>query len=122
MNRLWAWMIIVGIVFGAFNGRMPQMTNAALDAAKEAITLCITMTGVMSFWVGMMEIATQAGIVETASRKMQPVLRFLFPLVKGNNTLLIFTNTAGRTDSPSIELAGTNTSDLSMPIIGRTVN
>ena len=81
MNWLWAGMIIVGIIFGAFNGRMPQMTNAALDPAKEAVTLCITMTGVMSFWVGMMEIATEAGIVETASKKMYPFLRFLFPRI-----------------------------------------
>ena len=81
MNQLWAGMIIVGIIFGAFNGRMPQMTNAALDSAKEAITLCITMTGVMSFWVGMMEIATEAGIVEMASKKMDPFLRFLFPRI-----------------------------------------
>lgn len=81
MNWLWAGMIIVGIIFGAFNGRMPQMTNAALDSAKEAVTLCITMTGVMSFWMGMMEIATEAGLVEMAAKKMYPFLRFLFPRI-----------------------------------------
>lgn len=79
MNYLWAGMIIVGIIFGAFNGKMPEITNAALDSAKEAVTLCITMMGVMSFWVGMMEIATEAGIIEMASKKMQPLIRFLFP-------------------------------------------
>ena len=79
MNYLWAGMIIVGIIFGAFNGKMPEVTNAALDSAKEAVTLCITMMGVMSFWVGMMEIATRAGIIEMASKKMRPLIRFLFP-------------------------------------------
>lgn len=79
MNYLWAGMIIIGIIFGAFNGRMPEVTNEALDSAKEAVTLCITMMGVMSFWVGMMEIATKAGIIEAASKKMRPMLRFLFP-------------------------------------------
>lgn len=72
-------MIIVGIIFGAFNGKMPEVTNEALDSAKEAVTLCITMMGVMSFWVGMMEIATKAGIIEAASKKMRPLLRFMFP-------------------------------------------
>lgn len=79
MNYLWAGMIIVGIIFGAFNGKMPEITNEALDAAKEAVTLCITMMGVMSFWVGIMEIATKAGVIEQASKKMGPLLRFLFP-------------------------------------------
>ena len=62
MNYLWAGMIIVGIIFGAFNGKMPEVTNEALDSAKEAVTLCITMTGVMSLWVGLMRIAEKAGI------------------------------------------------------------
>ena len=79
MNYLWAGMIIVGIIFGAFNGKMPEITNEALDSAKEAVTLCITMMGVMSFWVGIMEIATKAGVIELASKKMGPLLRFLFP-------------------------------------------
>ena len=79
MNYLWAGMIFIGILFGAFNGKMPELTNAALDSAKEAVTLCITMMGVMSFWVGMMEIASNSGIIKIASEKIQPLIRFLFP-------------------------------------------
>ena len=79
LNYLWAGMILVGVVFGAFNGKMQDITNAALDSSKEAVTLCITMIGVMAFWTGIMEIASRAGIVQMASRKMRPLLRFLFP-------------------------------------------
>lgn len=79
LNYLWAGMILVGIIFASFTGRMPDITNAALDSSKEAVTLCITMIGVMSFWVGLMEIATRAGIVTMASRKIRPLIRFLFP-------------------------------------------
>ena len=46
MNYLWAGMILIGIIFGAFNGRMEVITNAALDSSKEAVTLCITMIGI----------------------------------------------------------------------------
>ena len=79
LNYLWAGMILVGVMFGAFNGRMQAITNAALDSSKEAVTLCITMIGVMAFWTGIMEIASRAGIVQMASCKMRPLLRFLFP-------------------------------------------
>ena len=72
-------MILTGIIFGAFNGKMPEITNAALDSAKDAVTLCITMIGVMAFWTGIMEIASRAGIIESASGKMRPLIRFLFP-------------------------------------------
>ena len=79
LNYLWSFMILTGIVYAAFTGRMPDITNAALDSSKEAISLCITMIGVMSFWVGLMEIASKAGIIPAASRKIWPVIRFLFP-------------------------------------------
>ncbi len=85
LNYLWAGMILIGIIFAAFTGRMPDITNAALDSAKEAITLCITMMGVMSFWVGLMEIASKAGIIRGASRRIRPLVRFLFPKLPQNH-------------------------------------
>lgn len=81
MNYLWAGMMIIGVIYGAFTGRIDAVTNAALDSAKDAVTLCITMLGVMSFWTGLMEIASRAGIIEMASRKMRPLIRFLFPRI-----------------------------------------
>lgn len=79
LNYLWAAMILLGIIFAAFTGRMPDITNAAIDSSKEAISLCITMMGVMSLWVGLMEIAEKAGLIQSASRIIRPLIRFLFP-------------------------------------------
>lgn len=79
MNYLWGFMILTGIIFAAFNGTLPAVTEAAVSSAKEAVTLCITMMGVMSFWVGMMRIAEKAGIIAGATKKLMPILHFLFP-------------------------------------------
>lgn len=79
MNYLWAGMMLVGIVYASFHGTLPQVTEGALDAAKEAVSLCITMTGVMSFWVGLMKIAEKTGMIGGLSRKLNPILQFLFP-------------------------------------------
>lgn len=79
LNYLWAGMILTGILFGAFNGRMLALTDAALDSAGEAVTLAVAMLGVTAFWSGLMEIASEAGIIEAASRRLRPVIRFLFP-------------------------------------------
>ena len=79
MNYLWAGMMLVGIVYAAFHGTLPQVTEGALDAAKEVVSLCITMTGVMSFWVGLMKIAEKTGMIAGLSRKLKPILQFLFP-------------------------------------------
>lgn len=79
LNYLWAGMIIVGIVYAACTGNIVEVTNAALDSSKEAITLCITMAGVMAFWTGLMEIARRGGIIRALTGRMAPVLKFLFP-------------------------------------------
>ena len=34
MNYLWAFMILTGVVFAAFHGTLPAVTQAALDSAK----------------------------------------------------------------------------------------
>lgn len=76
---LWEGMILIGIIYSVFTKNFTNISDAALNSSKEAVSLCITMVGVMSFWCGLMEIATQAGIIETLSKKMRPVIHFLFP-------------------------------------------
>ena len=79
LNFLWAGMMVIGVVFAAFTGNIENVTSAALDSAKEAVTLCLTMHGVMSFWMGLMEIATRAGIIQALSKVLRPAIRFMFP-------------------------------------------
>ena len=81
MNYLWGGMIVIGVIYGAITGRLDAVTDQALSSAKEAVTLCITMAGVMAFWVGIMRIAERAGMVEQAASKLNPVMNFLFPSV-----------------------------------------
>ena len=79
LNYIWAFMILVGIVYGAMTGKMAEVTNAALDSAGDAVSLCITMIGVMALWVGLMEIAQKSGLIAKMTRGIQPFISFLFP-------------------------------------------
>lgn len=81
LNYIWAFMILLGVIFAAFTGRMSEVTNAALDSAGDAISLCITMLGVMALWMGLMEIARQAGIIEKMTKGISPFLNFMFPRI-----------------------------------------
>lgn len=81
MNVLWAGMIVLGVAVAAFTGRLPEVTNAAVNSSKEAVTLCLTMLGIMSMWTGLMKVAENAGLITTLSRGMAPALRALFPSV-----------------------------------------
>ena len=85
LNYIWGGMIIIGIIYGSFTGQMAEVTNAAISSAKEAVSLCITMLGVMAFWMGMMEIAEDTGIMKKLTKKMNPIVEFLFPNIPQNN-------------------------------------
>lgn len=79
LNYLWSGMILIGVLWGAFHGQLAEVTEGALTSAKEAVTLCITMLGVMTLWTGVLEVGKRAGLIDQLSRRMRPVLRFLFP-------------------------------------------
>ena len=79
LNGLWAFMMIAGIIYGSFNGNIQAVTEAAFQSAGEAVSLCITMLGIMSFWTGILKIGERAGVIEALTRKMTPLIHFLFP-------------------------------------------
>ncbi len=79
LNKMWGFLIILGICIAAFNGRIGNISTAVIDSSREAVSLCITMLGIMSIWTGLMNIAKKAGIIDSLTRGMMPVLRFLFP-------------------------------------------
>ena len=81
LNYIWAAMIAIGIIYGALTGNMEAVANGALDAAGEAVQLCITMIGVMGLWVGLMEIASKSGLIASMTRGIQPFITFLFPRI-----------------------------------------
>lgn len=81
LNYIWAFMILIGVVYGAFAGNMNAVANAALESAGEAVQLCITMVGVMGLWVGLMEVAGTSGLIERMTRGIRPFVSFLFPRI-----------------------------------------
>ncbi len=81
LNAIWAVMILLAVIYGAITGHMSDVTDAALDSAGEAISLCITMAGVVALWMGLMEIADKAGLVEKLTRGISPFMRFMFPRI-----------------------------------------
>lgn len=93
LNYLWAFMILVGVLWGAFQGNLSAVTDGALTSAKEAVMLCITMLGIMSFWTGIMEIGRRSGLIERMSQKMSPILHFLFPKVPRDHPAMEYIST-----------------------------
>lgn len=79
LNILWAAMIFAGILFGVLTGRGAEVNNAILEGGKSAVTLGISMAGIVAIWSGIMKIAEKGGIIDSLSRRIKPLLKRLFP-------------------------------------------
>ena len=88
LNFLWAALIIIGTLYGFISGNQTALSNGALDSAKDAVSLCITMLGVMSLWTGLMEIARQSGLITACQRRLFPVIHWLFPQIPDHHDSL----------------------------------
>jgi spore maturation protein A len=81
VNIIWMLLTVIGIVFAMFNGTMEQVNEAVFTGAKEAVTICIGFISILVFWLGLMRIAQNAGLLESLAKLFQPIVRRLFPEV-----------------------------------------
>jgi spore maturation protein A len=81
INYIWVILTLIGIVSAIINGRMEEINKAIFTGAQEAVTLCIGLISVLVFWLGMMRIAQEAGLLEALSKLFRPLVKRLFPEV-----------------------------------------
>ncbi|WP_026573339.1 nucleoside recognition domain-containing protein [Bacillus sp. UNC438CL73TsuS30] len=85
VNYIWVGMTIIGIVFALVNGKMEDVNKAIFSGAQDAVTLCIGLISILVFWLGMMRIAQEAGLLEKLSKLFRPLVKRLFPEVPVNH-------------------------------------
>jgi spore maturation protein A len=56
-----------------------RLNLAAIDAATTSVEICITLIGIMALWLGLLNIAKDAGLVEAFARLLRLPMRWLFP-------------------------------------------
>ena len=56
-----------------------RITKAVIDSAEVAVELCMGLIGIMALWLGLLRVASDAGLVESMARLLRPVIRWLFP-------------------------------------------
>lgn len=79
MGLIWGAMVLVSVVCALFTGQMDAVAAGALEGAAAAVELCLSMTGVMCLWMGVMEIMSRSGLSTALARVLRPVLKRLYP-------------------------------------------
>jgi spore maturation protein A len=88
VNWIWLFFIVAGFAVAAFQGNIEAVTKATFDGAETGVTVCFGLISILVFWLGMMRIAEDAGLLRRLSSLLRPVVGFLFPDVpKGHPAL-----------------------------------
>lgn len=85
VNIIWVAMFIIGIIYAAFNGTMEEVSEALFQSAEDAIGLTLSLMSVLVFWLGMMNIAKHANILDFLAKLFRPMVVKLFPEIPPNH-------------------------------------
>ena len=78
MNYIFYFLILISIIAGAVNGKLQDVVNAVMDGAELSVKVAFSLIGIMAFWLGIMQIAQESGIISFISRCIKPVTKHLF--------------------------------------------
>ena len=86
LNYIWIGLILLAIVMGcvqffAFGQSdiFSEILNSTFASAESGFKISIGLTGVLSLWMGILNIGQQGGVVNTLSRGVAPFFRRIFP-------------------------------------------
>lgn len=88
VNLIWLFFIVTGFIVAAVQGNIEALTEAAFDGAKTGVTVCLGLISILVFWLGIMRIAEDAGLLQKLAKLLNPIVRFLFPSVPKDHPAL----------------------------------
>lgn len=87
---LFAIGVIIGVVklfLGDFNA-MPEMMDSIFSMSNLAFDMTIGLTGTLTFWMGVMKVGEDSGLINKLAKKLSPVLVKLFPEIPKDHPAL----------------------------------
>ena len=88
LNIFWLGMMLLAVVFGIINGSIDAVANAVTSSAKLGFEIGLGLTGILTFWLGIMRVAEEGGLVKLLARLLHPLLKRLFNDVPANDPAL----------------------------------
>jgi spore maturation protein A len=85
MSKIWSGMIIIAIVLSIVQGNLQELISALMNSTQSAIETVLDMMGMLCMWSGFMKIAEESGIVKSVSKKITPIVKFIFPELPRDN-------------------------------------
>jgi len=85
LNYIWFGMMAISFVAGIYNGKIDDVTAAAIDMAEVSVNIAIGLIGIMALWLGTLKIAEASGLIKIIARGLRPITLRLFPDVPADH-------------------------------------
>ena len=79
MSYVFGIMIAGSFLFSLINGNAQALGEGMMASAEGAVTLLISISGMLCVWSGFMRIAKDCGLIDKLARLCAPLLRRLYP-------------------------------------------
>jgi spore maturation protein A len=87
MSVLLAVIILCAVIFSLFQGTAGEMSSGLLEGSKDAVTLALSMAGVICLWCGVVEVMRRSGMMEGLASLLRAPLSALFPEARKDSSL-----------------------------------
>lgn len=88
VNKLWTYFILIGIIFGVVSGNGLEINETILKSATDSLEVFIQIFPVVALWLGIMNIATNSGMLGKLSKLLSKILHPIFPEIPKNHISL----------------------------------
>ena len=88
VNFIWAFFIVVGIIYAVITNNYEALNTEILESSKTTLELILRMFPLVALWTGIMNIAKESKLLDKFSNLVTPILVKLFPEIpKGHESL-----------------------------------
>lgn len=79
INYIWGGFFIIGIIYSFITGNTEGINNEILTSASSSVNMILQILPIMCLWLGIMQIASDSGLIKKLSCKITPLITKLFP-------------------------------------------
>lgn len=88
VGYIWAFLILIGIVYSFFTGNINVINESILSNANKALDLILNLMPIIVLWTGVLKIAEVSGLLDKFAKLLNPILSKLFPSVPKSSKAL----------------------------------
>jgi len=93
IHKIWLLLFLIGITYSIFAGTLTDVNQAVIDGVSSSVTLIISLSGIIIFWTGILQVANKAKMLDFLSLLLRPITKILYPRLRKDHEALKYLTT-----------------------------